>query len=74
MENVLRWVIIKSYNNNIELPRDHIISLSENHSFFGLKKELILSFYYIKKRKQKFNISMLSIKTIFFNRVFERYY
>ena len=29
----------KSYNNNIELPRDHFVSFSENQSFFGLKRD-----------------------------------
>ena len=53
----------KSYSNNIELPRDHFVSFSENQSFFGLKKEINIEvLLHNKIRKQKFNTSMLSKK------------
>ena len=66
MENACEWVIFQELQViDIELPRDHFISFSENQSFFGLKKEINIEFLLHNKiRKQKFNISMLSIKTI----------
>lgn len=51
------------FNKIIELPRDHFVSYRENHSFFGLKKELYVEFIiHNMKRRQKFNISMLTNK------------
>ena len=44
---------IKKYNRHIELPRDHIISFEEYHSFFGLKKEISIEFLLIKKNVNK---------------------
>ena len=56
----------KKFNSLIELPRDHIVSFNENQSFFGLKKEISIEFLVNnKKRKQKFNVSMLNDKEHF---------
>lgn len=54
---------INKLNKLIELPRDHFIAYHEHRSFFGLKKELCIEFIvHDVKRRQKFNISMLTKK------------
>ncbi|MBC8407450.1 MAG: hypothetical protein H8E12_01755 [Rhodobacteraceae bacterium] len=52
---------ISSYNTRLEMPRNHLVSYHEHHHMFGIKKEMCVIFLINgDKKRQKFNISMLS--------------